>query len=70
LSRHGLSVNVTSIPREGQATGEAILRFASLTGAQLIVAGGFGHSRARQMVFGGVTRSLFQHSTVPVLLSH
>ena len=70
LARHGLSVNVTSIPREGQNTGEAILRFARETGAQLIVAGGFGHSRAREMVFGGVTRNLFQHSTVPVLFSH
>lgn len=70
LARHGLRVNVTSIPREGQATGEAILRFARETGAQLIVAGGFGHSRARQMIFGGVTRSLFQHATVPVLFSH
>lgn len=70
LARHGLAVNVSSIPREGLSTGEAIQRFARETGAQLIVAGGFGHSRARQMVFGGVTRRLFQHSTVPVLFAH
>lgn len=69
LARHGLAVNVTSIPREGQSTADAILRFARQAGGQLIVAGGFGHSRARQMVFGGVTRHLFQHSTIPVFFS-
>lgn len=70
LARHGLSVTVSSIPREGQSTGEAILRFAAETGAQLIVAGGFGHSRARELVFGGVTRTLFQHASVPVMFAH
>jgi nucleotide-binding universal stress UspA family protein len=70
LARHGLEVNVTAIPREGQSSGEALLRFARESGTQMIVAGGFGHSRVRQMVFGGVTRSLFEHATVPVLFSH
>lgn len=70
LGRHGLSVEVVSLPREGVGTGAAILRHAREAGAQLVVAGGYGHSRVRQHVFGGVTRHLFEHATVPVLFSH
>jgi nucleotide-binding universal stress UspA family protein len=36
----------------------------------LIVAGGYGHSRARELIFGGVTRTLLHEMTVPVLFSH
>jgi nucleotide-binding universal stress UspA family protein len=70
LSRHGLKVEIVSLPREGASTAEAILRHAAQVGAQLIVAGGYGHSRVREQVFGGVTRGLFEHATVPVLFSH
>src|SRR3546814_9555385 len=48
----------------------AILRHAREVGAQLVVAGGYGHSRMRQLVFGGVTRHLFEQADVPVLFSH
>ncbi|HVI60032.1 MAG TPA: universal stress protein [Luteimonas sp.] len=70
LGRHGLAVDVVSVPREGLSTGEAILRHAREAGAQLVVAGGYGHSRMREQVFGGVTRHLFEHATVPVFFSH
>ncbi len=70
LSRHGLDVNVVSLPREGASTATAILRHATQVDAHLIVAGGYGHSRIRQQVFGGVTRGLFEQATVPVLFSH
>lgn len=70
LARHDLRVNVCSIPREGQTTAEAICRFVDETGAGLIVAGGFGHSRLRETVFGGVTRTLYQDARVPVMFSH
>ena len=70
LARHGLRVEVASLPREGASAGEAILRRAREVGAQLLVAGGYGHSRAREQVFGGVTRRLFEHAEVPVLFSH
>lgn len=70
LARHELRVNVCPIPREGRTTADAIHHFANDGGAQLIVAGGFGHSRLRETVFGGVTRSLFQDARVPVMFSH
>ena len=50
--------------------GEALLSYAADIGADLLVAGAYGHSRAREMVFGGVTRTLIAEMTVPVLLSH
>jgi nucleotide-binding universal stress UspA family protein len=69
LSRHGVHADVVSLPREGATTGAAIERYAAQAGAQLIVAGGYGHSRARERLFGGATRHLFERSKVPVLFS-
>jgi nucleotide-binding universal stress UspA family protein len=49
---------------------DAILDYASDVGADLLVMGGYGHSRTRQMVMGGVTRDILRHMTIPVLMSH
>ncbi|MCW0210980.1 MAG: universal stress protein [Achromobacter sp.] len=50
--------------------GDAILSAAADAGADLIVMGAYGHSRMRQWVMGGATRSLLEAMTVPVLFSH
>lgn len=70
LARHDLEVEVVTLPREGQGTGEALLRHARETGAGWMACGGFGHSRLREVVLGGVTRHLHEHATLPVLFSH
>lgn len=70
LSRHGLAVNVVQRPYTPPSTGQSILAYAQACGADLIVAGGYGRARALEQVFGGVTRTLLEHSTVPVLFSH
>lgn len=70
LARHDLKVEVVTLPREGQGTGEALLRYARETGAGWMACGGFGHSRMRETVLGGVTRHLREHATLPVLFSH
>jgi nucleotide-binding universal stress UspA family protein len=49
---------------------EALLSHAADTDADLIVMGGYGHSRAWELALGGVTRTLLQSMTVPVLMSH
>jgi nucleotide-binding universal stress UspA family protein len=69
LARHGVTVDVRYIPAK-VATGEALLSHAADMAADLIVAGGYGHSRFREAVLGGVTRTLLRSSPVPVLLSH
>lgn len=52
------------------AVAEAVLSHAADSDADLIVMGGYGHSRLRQLVLGGVTRTMLESMTVPVLLSH
>lgn len=70
LSRHGLAVNVVQRPYTPPSTGQSILAYAQACGADLVVAGGYSRARALEQVFGGVTRTLLEHATVPVLFSH
>jgi nucleotide-binding universal stress UspA family protein len=70
LVRHGLRVDVAQVPRLGASTGAAILREAQEQGIGLLVAGGYGHTRAREFMMGGVTRTLFHDAPIPVLFSH
>ncbi|KQV59563.1 hypothetical protein ASC95_28000 [Pelomonas sp. Root1217] len=69
LARHGVTVDVRYVPAK-VAAGEALLSHAADMGADLIVAGGYGHARWREIVMGGVTRTLVRGSPVPLLLSH
>lgn len=69
LARHGVKVDVRYVAT-GISAGEALLSHAADMGAELIVAGGYGHARLREAVLGGVTRTLLRSAPVPVLLSH
>jgi nucleotide-binding universal stress UspA family protein len=71
LSRHGLDVSAArTVVSDGLSPADALLDYASDIGADLLVVGGYGHSRTREMIMGGVTRDLLRHMTVPVLMSH
>jgi nucleotide-binding universal stress UspA family protein len=70
LARHGLKAEATHTVAKDISEGEALLSYAADIGADLIVAGAYSHSRARELVFGGVTRTLIAEMTAPVLLSH
>lgn len=70
LARHGVKAEAAHTVATDISEGDALLSYAADIGADLIVCGGYGHSRAREMVFGGVTRTLLQEMTVPMLLSH
>src|SRR5262249_7024560 len=67
---HGLKVDVHPSSCGNIAVGDALLSHAADSGADLMVMGGYGHSRWREFVLGGVTRSIFESMPVPVLLSH
>lgn len=69
LARHGVQVTVAR-QQAGIDVGAQILSRAADTDAELIVMGAYGHSRARELVLGGATRSLLQAMTVPVLMAH
>lgn len=70
LARHDLNVRVVTQPSMGKTVGDAIVEYGRQTDAQLIVAGGYSHSRFREFILGGVTRELSQHSSVPILFAH
>jgi nucleotide-binding universal stress UspA family protein len=70
LSRHGVKVTTEGLPTDDIGVGEALLSHASDLGADLLVMGAYGHSRTREYVFGGATRTIFGSMTVPVLMSH
>jgi nucleotide-binding universal stress UspA family protein len=54
----------------GASVGAAILDYAEHIGADSIVSGGYGHSRLRERLLGGVTRELLHTASVPVLFAH
>lgn len=70
LSHHGCDVTLTQLPTGGREVGSCILDHAGEIGADLIVAGAYGHSRLRQAVFGGTSRTLIEQEAVPVLMAH
>ncbi len=70
LSRHGVKVDVAREPIGKLEVGELALSRAADRGADLIVMGGYGHTRLREWVLGGASRSILDHMTVPVLMSH
>jgi nucleotide-binding universal stress UspA family protein len=70
LARHDVKVDVHRIPGGDIDVADALLSHAADSGTDFIVMGGYGHSRFREFVLGGVTHSIFRSMTVPVLMSH
>jgi nucleotide-binding universal stress UspA family protein len=70
LARHGVKVSVAQQQSDDVDVGNQILSRAADMQADLIVMGAYGHSRLRELVLGGVTRTLLDTMTVPVLMSH
>ncbi len=70
LARHGLNVEVHRITRGDLDVADALLSHAADADVDFIVMGGYGHSRLREFVLGGVTRSILRSMVVPVLMSH
>jgi nucleotide-binding universal stress UspA family protein len=70
LARHGLNVEIKRIDSAGIDVADALLSHAADSGADFIVMGGYGHSRLREFILGGVTQSMLRSLTVPALLSH
>lgn len=70
LSWHGVGAETARIESSRGEEGMALLDEAARRGGDLLVMGGYGHSRVREIVFGGVTRHVLAHATIPVLMAH
>lgn len=70
LARHAINVEIKRIPAGQVDAQTAILAHAANSGADFIVMGGYGHSRLREFILGGVTRGILKSMPVPVLMSH
>lgn len=70
LARHGVKVKISHHRADDVDVGNQILSRAADLGTDLIVMGAWGHSRMRELILGGVTRTLLETMTVPVLMSH
>ena len=70
LSRHGLDVVVDRVTSNGQAIGDVLESYVSSCKADLLVMGAYGHTRLREFILGGATRSLLTKPPVPILFSH
>lgn len=70
LSRHDVRCEASHTTTDGISVADELLSRLSDQGSDLLVIGGFGHSRVRELVFGGVTRHILAHMTSPVLMVH
>jgi nucleotide-binding universal stress UspA family protein len=70
LKRHGIAAQRVALSASREGVGATILDYCKDQDADVLVMGAYGHARLREELFGGVTRHVLQHMTVPVLMSH
>lgn len=70
LRLHGVNPVEHGINPGSQGTASALIDAARRSGAGLLVIGGYGHSRLRELVLGGVTRHVFANASLPVFMAH
>lgn len=70
LARHGVKVTVDRLPQESRSIADMLQRHAVDVAADMIVMGAYGHSRLRERIFGGVTRSMLEDATLPLFMAH
>lgn len=70
LARHGVNVTVDRLPSGERTTANVLGRHAVDVSAELIVMGAYRHSRLRERIFGGVTRTMLEEPPVPLFMAH
>jgi nucleotide-binding universal stress UspA family protein len=70
LASHGVRAHALTRPNPHGSAGDELIAVARLEGADLIVSGAYGQSRAREWAFGGATRDLLHHSPLCCLMAH
>jgi nucleotide-binding universal stress UspA family protein len=70
LSRHGIDVALDRVDARGRRIGDVLGAYVAEHAADMLVMGAYGHSRLREFVLGGATKSLLSKPPLPILLSH
>jgi nucleotide-binding universal stress UspA family protein len=70
LAQHGIKADMKALAKGDVDIGSTLVSYAADVSADLIVMGAYGHSRLREIVLGGTTRTILQSMTVPVLMAH
>ncbi|WP_068318708.1 universal stress protein [Polycladidibacter hongkongensis] len=70
LARHNLKVTVDVITKPPVSVADSLLNYVSENDVDMLVMGGYGHSRMREYIIGGATRDILSSMTVPVLMAH
>jgi len=70
LARHDVKVEIETTRAADIDVTDAILSYAADRSGTLIVMGGYGHSRLREIILGGATRDMLKSMTVPIFMSH
>lgn len=70
LHRHGIAARPQAVIASGGEIGDMILSCCADQGADLLVMGSYGHSRLRELVLGGATRTVLEGLSVPALMTH
>ncbi len=70
LDLHTISHSEAFVDPMDKAVGEVLLDQVGIEGCDLLVMGGYGHSRVREMLLGGVTQYILENATIPVLMAH
>jgi len=69
LARHGCKCTTRTVPRSGEVSAQ-LLEALSSSGASWCAMGSYGHSRLREQLFGGASKTLLAKTPIPLLLSH
>ena len=70
LSRHGVKVEIDVLSKTLPRISDVLMRHAGDMDADLVVMGAYGHSRFREAIFGGATRYMLEHASLPVFMAH
>lgn len=68
--RHGVVAETHALPDRDAGIGDDLLHAAGQVQAELLVMGGYGHTRLREWILGGATREVLEKTTIPVLMRH
>ena len=70
LAWHGVAASARRFPPDKRFIGELLMEEAAKANADLVVMGGYSHSRLREFILGGVTQHMLETAALPVLVAH